>query len=414
MADADVCTTLLAIQYAPDNSRAVLTYPSGEKVACSYDAAGRSATLTDNAGVHTYSYDLRGRLTNVTFAASGNNAISYTISYAYDNLDQRTNMLVAPAPVNGVAIPAHTIAYEYDYAIMKLTAITDTAMTPGHKTVQYTYDAKGRLQTAAYANGTTTGHGYDKRGNRLRRTSHVQGQTSLGYDAFSFSGAMSQPVTHYYHPNHRGDTAYLTDASGVTAASYVYDAFGGLLTATNSALTAYRFSSKEWDPDAQLYYFGYRWYDPDTGTWTTKDPISFASADPNVYAFVKNRPAVRCDSYGLYTNEDIERELKNAEVGQTVAMYMAIYGVPLIQALSRFCAAVYGTAASGGDTELADMFERDILETAIGLLTHITAQLANALDELFLDTPGNFNNYWGMSEVYRHERYKNYLNRHRK
>lgn len=357
--------------------------------------------------------------------------------------------------------PADTIAYEYDYAIMELTAITDTTMTPGHKTVRYACDAKGRLQTVTYANGArqdyacnsdnrlerlttrgaagslindhiyhytpggilteisayqngsayqydalnqvtnettfirggqsgplyarrayeydangnrtretrtdvlpngqtpavTRGYGsataddritsfwdntpgnpstsfdYDARGNRLRRTSHVQGQTSFGYDAFSrmtgitngavsveytydslgrkvkrvkrdttiypdstyyvydgldpvcvirfnpastecttvtwllrglgvapgtgnivaqqrytinFGGAMSQPVTHYYHPNHRGDTAYLTDAAGVTAAGYVYDAFGRLLTATNSALTVYRFSSKEW------------------------------------------------------------------------------------------------------------------------------------------------------------------------
>ncbi|MCX7001706.1 MAG: hypothetical protein NTV22_00350 [bacterium] len=82
----------------------------------------------------------------------------------------------------------------------------------------------------------------------------------------NFNGTASTPVTHYYHPNHRGDTAYLTDASGVKAASYVYDAFGRMLTDNCSPITDYRFSSKEWDPDAQLYYFGFRWYDSDTGT----------------------------------------------------------------------------------------------------------------------------------------------------
>jgi hypothetical protein len=72
------------------------------------------------------------------------------------------------------------------------------------------------------------------------------------------NGTAVTPVTHYYHPNHRGDTAYLTDASGVTAASYVYDAFGRLLTDNGSPITDYRFSGKEWDADAQLYYFGFR------------------------------------------------------------------------------------------------------------------------------------------------------------
>jgi len=34
----------------------------------------------------------------------GDHALSCTIAYAYDNLDNRTNMLIAPASVNGAAI----------------------------------------------------------------------------------------------------------------------------------------------------------------------------------------------------------------------------------------------------------------------------------------------------------------------
>jgi hypothetical protein len=50
---------------------------------------------------------------------------------------------------------------------------------------------------------------------------------------------------HYYHPNHRGDTAYLTDAYGNQSASYKYDAFGRMLTDGSAPLTAYRFSGKD-------------------------------------------------------------------------------------------------------------------------------------------------------------------------
>jgi RHS repeat-associated protein len=114
----------------------------------------------------------------------------------------------------------------------------------------------------------------------------------------NFGGATSQPVTHYCHPNHRGDTAYLTDASGVKAASYVYDAFGRLLTDNGSPITVYRFSGKEGDPDAQLYYFGFRWYDPDTGTWTTKDPRGLLFSY-NTFKYAGNAPVCLIDSYGL-------------------------------------------------------------------------------------------------------------------
>jgi RHS repeat-associated protein len=114
----------------------------------------------------------------------------------------------------------------------------------------------------------------------------------------SSSGVPGTAVTHYYHPNHRGDTVYLTDATGIKVASYVYDAFGRMLTDNPSSLTAYRFSSKEWDADAQLYYFGFRWYDPDSGAWTTKDPLGLLFSY-NTHKYAGNAPVCLVDSYGL-------------------------------------------------------------------------------------------------------------------
>jgi YD repeat-containing protein len=37
-------------------------------------------------------------------------------------------------------------------------------------TVQYSYDAAGRLTTATYSNGTVIAYSYDKAGNLLRRS----------------------------------------------------------------------------------------------------------------------------------------------------------------------------------------------------------------------------------------------------
>ncbi|MCX7001703.1 MAG: RHS repeat-associated core domain-containing protein [bacterium] len=75
-----------------------------------------------------------------------------------------------------------------------------------------------------------------------------------------------------------------------------------MLTDSPSTLSSFRFSGKEWDADAQLYYFGFRWYDPDTGTWTTKDPLGLDQGY-NVYNYLYNDPLNGVDIYGLFWSE---------------------------------------------------------------------------------------------------------------
>ena len=48
--------------------------------------------------------------------------------------------------------------------------------------------------------------------------------------------------------------------------------------------------------DATSYdTFGAREYVPQTGRWTTKDPIGFAGGDPNLYAYATNDPVNNTD-----------------------------------------------------------------------------------------------------------------------
>ena len=48
-----------------------------------------------------------------------------------------------------------------------------------------------------------------------------------------------------------------------------------------------------------VVHFGAREYDPETGRWTTKDPIGFAGGDGNLYAYVGNDPVNTVDVTGL-------------------------------------------------------------------------------------------------------------------
>ncbi len=75
----------------------------------------------------------------------------------------------------------------------------------------------------------------------------------------------------------------------------------------------YRFSSKEWNDGAGLYYYLYRYYDPNLQRWPNRDPISeigfFKSVRPRFeilrptakdYLFVLNSPVDLADAEGLW------------------------------------------------------------------------------------------------------------------
>ena len=105
------------------------------------------------------------------------------------------------------------------------------------------------------------------------------------------------PETYYYQFNHRGDVVLLTDTSGVKIVEHEYDAFGKLLT-TNNQLRTILFSSKEFDKRSELSYYGFRFYDSESGRWMNKEPSGLDG--PNLYLFVHNNPIIKLDMRGRY------------------------------------------------------------------------------------------------------------------
>jgi RHS repeat-associated protein len=62
-------------------------------------------------------------------------------------------------------------------------------------------------------------------------------------------------------------------------------------------IVGYRFSSKEWNANAGLYYYLYRFYDPNLQRWSNHDPIQ-ERGGANLYAFVINNPINIVDVFG--------------------------------------------------------------------------------------------------------------------
>ena len=83
--------------------------------------------------------------------------------------------------------------------------------------------------------------------------------------------------------------------AGGIAASRRYDSFGNLeLGATNG----YAFTSREWDGEADLYYYRARYYDAKAGRFIGEDPIRWAGG-LNLFAYVDDRPTAYVDPLGL-------------------------------------------------------------------------------------------------------------------
>lgn len=84
---------------------------------------------------------------------------------------------------------------------------------------------------------------------------------------------------------------YVDMATGVKSATFEYGAFGETLIADGPMQDAFpfRFSTKYTDGEIGLIYYGYRYYQPNTGRWLGRDPIE-ERGGINLYSMVVNDP----------------------------------------------------------------------------------------------------------------------------
>jgi len=114
-----------------------------------------------------------------------------------------------------------------------------------------------------------------------------------------------QSGTFYYHYNHRGDVIAVSSSNGSIIFKADYDAYGNITRLDNGTFEPrYTFSTKRYFKELGLYYYGFRWYMPELGKWTTKDPLSLY-AGLNVYTFCINNPIALVDVYGLCSMKDL-------------------------------------------------------------------------------------------------------------
>src|SRR6266511_5723635 len=89
-----------------------------------------------------------------------------------------------------------------------------------------------------------------------------------------------------------GNVTGLIDATtGTTTGQFEYGPFGETIRLTPNAnnLSPFRFSTKYSDDESDFLYYGFRYYNPSTGRWLSRDPIE-EQGGINLYGFVFNDP----------------------------------------------------------------------------------------------------------------------------
>jgi RHS repeat-associated protein len=116
------------------------------------------------------------------------------------------------------------------------------------------------------------------------------------------AATLSGQGTHFIAYDGNGNVMALVSASGGTVtAQYEYSPFGETLAASGSAANAnaFRFSTKYTDAESGFLYYGYRFYNPSTGRWLSRDPIGERGGKNN-YAFACNDSINGVDVLGLH------------------------------------------------------------------------------------------------------------------
>ena len=287
------------------------------------------------------------------------------IEYEYDNNGNQIRKAMYKAEDLQTAT-----TYQYDYD-NRLVAIAH----PDGTTSQYVYDGVGR-RIESDEEGAITRYLYDGLTAIIERgASNVTYTRGLGYGGGigSIISASRDNETTYYHYNGIGAVTELTNSRGQAVQSYVYDGYGNILEANGIVANQYGFSTKEYSSKSGLVYFGARYYDPRTGRFITKDPLTWGPDDPrgfnprpdstialiqhigrlspqmsHRYTYCLNNPIMFIDPWGLCTQDPDFSDLKPG--ADSSSGPMAFYGAGASLVIIGGDLAVYGAGmiATGG------------------------------------------------------------------
>ncbi len=163
--------------------------------------------------------------------------------------------------------------------------------------------------------------------------------------------------------NWRGDVIDVIDGSGAVT-SYRYNAFGNIVQMSGTSANDIRFSSKRFDDNTGLSYFGARYYDSSTGRFISRDPMGYIDG-PNQYIYCVNNPIGCIDPFGLcrHTKKNISINSMMGENLSTDMIRMMSGGFSGSDAQGYEYASL--AVASGATSLVSEKLGNEIIENAV-------------------------------------------------
>ncbi|OVE76005.1 hypothetical protein BVX97_02690 [bacterium E08(2017)] len=266
-----------------------------------FDNIGNRNIVTNNSETTQYQANSLNQYTNITdgvtnsptYDTDGNMLSNGEWTYAWNG----ENRLVTASNATTV------LSFKYDYMGRRFSKTVDGAETT------FIYDGWNLISESS---STATNHytwGLDL-------SQSLQGAGGVG-GLLSVTEADSDTYTYCYDAN--GNVMQLVDSAGSVQASYEYDAFGNIIASSGTMAdeNPFRFSTKHYDDETKLSYYGFRYYDAGMGRWLNRDPIG-ENGGENLYAMVRNNAVDYNDYLGLEKkklfgcckDEDIVAELQ--------------------------------------------------------------------------------------------------------
>jgi RHS repeat-associated protein len=218
--------------------------------------------LTD--GRWTYTWDAENRLITLSNNASVPSAAKMTLNFGYDYYGRRISKVVSNY-VSGSYVVLSNTKFVYDgWNLLDELNGTNNAVIRAY---MWGTDLSGSMQGAGGVGGLLAISG-----------------TNSQFTCFDGNGNI---------------TALVDTTSSAVTGQYEYGPFGETIRISGSAASGNpcRFSTKYTDAETDFLYYGYRYYNPNTGRWVGRDPMDEAG-DLNLYGFVQNTPANAVDSDG--------------------------------------------------------------------------------------------------------------------
>ncbi len=370
-------------------------------------AAGERTKVKELDRTVEYTYDELYRLTGEKITAADGTVTEYT--YAYDNVSNRilktengTKTTYTYNALNQLVKENDTV-YKYDDAGNLIST------TSSGKSAAYTYNAENKLIRATVQEGNNVSveeYEYDYVGNRTVKKS----ENDYTYYLNDISGSLTQVLAEldsngnekcyytrgieiisqerssnisYYLTDGHGSVRQLTGSNGAVTDTYVYDAWGNLISSTGTTENSYLYCGEQLDSTTGLYYLRARYMNPTTGTFISMDTYQGSIFEPvtlHKYLYANANPVMNTDPSGYFSLGDFNAASSINSILDNSANMSSQFAIKFFKNfMKKMAIGTIGGLIAVGDQWAAGITDPDQLAIAFrkGFLTGLAFSFAS-------------------------------------